>query len=293
VIARRSSLDDGPIANLRRLLSDRFVDRLWMVTIKDEDVDGKSFIKRYYPTKRPDVNGDHYQFSFIVSFEGKESPRTFHKDRITYLGLSPQSKVASQFKPILADDTKLAQWETVIIDLANAIRHESDIDPILQVALLRKVVGAAMEGSEPLREALQIVKTQLDDPNVDVNVPWMNPEAPLFTANRVEAAQLIQSLPDFGPARQKALAQRNRVERDIARCYRTVGWLLRSADGWQVRSRPAVRPPGDLFVLVMTDDQRVDWRKVGEIIAGEPKIDSRESSSLAEGRPVFVITDKF
>ena len=41
-----------------------------------------------------------------------------------------------------------------MIDLVDAIVHAPDIDPILQVALLRKVVGAAVEASEPLRESL-------------------------------------------------------------------------------------------------------------------------------------------
>jgi hypothetical protein len=209
------------------------------------------------------------------------------------MGLSPQSKVASQFKPILMDESRLAQWETVMIDLVDAICHLPDVDPILQVALLRKVVGAAMEGSEPLREALGTVKAQLDETTVDVNVPWMNPEAPRLTANRTEAAQLVQSLPDLALARKKALAQQDQVERVIASSYRTVGWLLRSADSWQLRSGATVPPLGDLWVVGLVDNKRGEWRKVGTITGGKPKIDAADSSYLAEGRPVFVIISSF
>jgi hypothetical protein len=293
-IARRSSADDSPITNLRRLLSDIFVNHIWMVTIQDENqIKGKSIIKRYYSKKRPDENREYFQFSSIISFEGKELARTLHKDRISYMGLSPQSKVASQFKPILMDESRLVQWETVMIDLVDAICHLPDVDPILQVALLRKVVGAAMEGSEPLREALETVKSQLDEPAVDVNVPWMNPEAPRLTANRTEAAQLIQSLPDLALARKKALAQRDQVERLIACSYRPMGWLLRSADGWQLRSGAVVPPLGDLWVVGLVENKRGEWRKVGTITGGKPKIDAADSSHLAEGRPVFVIISSF
>src|SRR4051812_41078142 len=95
------------------------------------------------------------------------------KDRIGSIGLSPQSRIAAQFKPILADERKMNRWETVMIDLVDAILREPEIDPILQVALLRKVVEAAVEGSEPLRKALEAMKNQLDQVAVDVNVPWM------------------------------------------------------------------------------------------------------------------------
>jgi hypothetical protein len=289
-IARRSAPEDGPATILRRLLSDIFVNHLWMVTITDDNSSsGKSIIKRYYTTKQPEQNRDYLEFSSIISFEGKELARVLNKDRVSYLGLSPQTKVANPFKVILADESKLVEWETFTIDLADAIRRQSDMDPILQVALLRKVVGAAIEGSEPLHEAMATIKTQLDEPNVDVNVPWMNPEAPRLTANRTEAAQLVQSLPDLTVARKKAITERARIEHDITRFYRTVGWLLRSADSWQLRTGVVVPPEGELWVVAPLENKHGEWRKVGKIIGGKPKVDAIESSSLVEGRPVFVI----
>jgi hypothetical protein len=160
----------------------------------------------------------------------------------------------------------------------------------LCVALLRKVVGAAMEGSEPLREAMASIKTQLEETNVDVNVPWMDPDASQLKANRVMAAQFILTLPDFGPPCQKALALRDQVEREVACSYRTVGWLMRSAESWRLRSGSTIPPQGDLHVIVLGDDKRAEWRNVGKIADGKPKIDATDGSSLAEGRPVFIKT---
>ena len=54
-IARRASADDSPATKLRRLLSDIFVNHLWMVTIQGEQrYQGKSIMKRYYSTKEPE-----------------------------------------------------------------------------------------------------------------------------------------------------------------------------------------------------------------------------------------------
>ena len=41
-----------------------------------------------------------------------------------------------------------------MIDLMKAIRSSENMDPLLQVALLKKVAEYAIEGSEPLRVAL-------------------------------------------------------------------------------------------------------------------------------------------
>jgi hypothetical protein len=176
-----------------------------------------------------------------------------------------------------------------MIDLIDAIRRESDMEPILQVALLRKVVEAAVTGSEPLREALAAVKAHLDEPNVDVNVPWMNPEL-RRQPNRAEAAGLVQSLPDLALARTDALDRRDRAVRGISRVYRTVGWLSRDADGWQLRAG-AVLPNGDLWVVAPKEDRHGEWRKAGTTANGKPEIDATAGSVLVEGRPVFVMSD--
>ncbi len=70
-----------------------------------------------------------------------------------------------------------------MIDLIEAIRSSRTLNPVLQIALLRKVVALAVQGSEPLRDPLKATKDQLDQSTVDVNVPWMNPEAPGLAAN--------------------------------------------------------------------------------------------------------------
>ena len=265
-----------------------------MVTTKENtDVNGRSIIKHYYTTKEPQKKGNYSQFFSIVSFAGKELARSIHSDRITYLGLSPQSKIASQFKPIVADESKLTQWETVMMDLVEAILRQPDIDPILQVALLRQVVGRPWRGARHSGNHWRPIKNQLDQATVDVNVPWMNPETPRLNQDRTEARFLIQSLPELTSVRKQALARRDQIERGVAHSYQTVGWLVRNADGWHVRSDVAVLPQRDLWVIVYREDKSGEWKRIGTITDGKPKIHTWENSALAEGRPVFVIASSF
>jgi hypothetical protein len=288
-IARRKPANDSPINKLQLLLSDIFVNHVWMVTTQD-DASGRSITKHFYAPKEPEDKGDFLVFSSFLSFEGKEVSHSIHRDRIRAIGLSPQSELASQFNPALRDASLVTRWDTVMIDLVVAIVHKPGIDPILQVALLRKVVESAVAASEPLRESLDLFKTKLDQSGVDVNVPWMNPETPRLKQNQTEAADLIRSLPDLANARKRALALSDQIERDVARTYRTVGWLAQSAaGGWEVRTGVAVPPQGDLWVVAYQADKSGEWKKIGTITDGKPRIHAEDGSSLADGRPVFVI----
>ncbi len=295
-VARRGPGENSPTTKLRSLLSDILVDHVWMVTIKsDPDVSDRTITKRYYSAKEPeDKNNGFLQFSSIISFEGTELSRTISKDAVVYLGLSPQSQIADQFKPLFADEKKLTQWDALMTDLVEAILHQPDIDPILQVALLRKVVGAAVEGSESLRESLQAIKNHLDEAPLDVSVPWMNPDT-LEVSVKLGTTQFgsFDGSPRVAKLVKQALARSEQIERDVAHYYQTVGWLARSADGWRLKSGPDLPRQGDLWVVATRDDKRGEWRKIGQITDGKSKIDTVEASALAEGRPVFVIINAF
>jgi hypothetical protein len=287
-IARRAASDESPAAKIRSLFTDILVDHVWMVTTKDDaDANSKSTVKRYYATKQPIDDGNFVRFNCVISFEGTEKARTILKDRVAYLGLSPQSKIAERFGPDLVDESKLAQWENLMMDLVEAILRAPDIDPILQVVLLRKVVDSAIEGSEPLRASFESLKARLDVANVDANVPWMNPEIP--RVGRERALQVVQNVGGALEPRKQVLARANEIETNALRTYRTAGWLAHEGDSWQLRSGAVLPPAGELYVIVMLETKQGEWRKVGAVSENKATIDSPDPAALAEGRPVFVI----
>jgi hypothetical protein len=281
-LARRAGGADGPLPRLTRLLSDVLVDRVWMVTVADQDAN-------YYSMAQPVERGSLVQFDGITSFAGKIRSRAIDKDRIVYSGLSPQSKIAAVFKPILADGAKLARWETVMIDLVQKILDEPKIDPILQVALLRKVFDAAGEGSEPLRQALGPMQAKLAQSGVDVNVPWMDPEAHKLDRSRAEAASCVKLLRDMVPPAKEISSLQETIEQGVSRTFCTLGWLASERNGWEVRTGATVPQQGNLWVVVPTENRHGEWKKVGTIDHGKPKLNALDESILAEGRPVFVI----
>jgi hypothetical protein len=287
-IAHRQSDTDSATSKLLRVLNDFLVDQVWMVTTSTgPDGAGKSTGKRYYTRKEPTVGTELIRFIAVVDFNGKELSKAILKHEVVSVVLAPQSRVAERFNPILTDPATMERWETVMLDLVEAIIKEPEIDPILQVVLLRKVVESAMEGSEPLRESFEKIKMRLDAANLDVGVPWMNPEIPRPERNR--AAQFVQSLHHLLEPRKQVLARRDQIEREVMVAYRSVGWLKETTDGWRLQSGASVPADGELWVVVPVQNKSAEWRKVGAITKSRPKIEARDPSALAEGRPVFLI----
>jgi hypothetical protein len=174
-------------------------------------------------------------------------------------------------------------------DLIQRIMSEADIDPILKVALLKKVVESATAGSEPLRSEMEAFKSQLDQNPLDINVTWMNPEASRFDRTRTEADRLAQSLRPRIPDAKRVALLLAQIERSVRKTYRPIGWQAKDRDDWRVRTGATVPDRGELWVIVPAANPLMEWRKVGSIKGGKPTIDARDPSSLAEGRPVFVI----
>jgi hypothetical protein len=288
-IARRAPGADSPAGRLQGLLADTLVDRVWMVRVGTKDVDERS-IKCYYSTKKPVEEDGFVKFGSIVAFTGQEHPRAIRRDRVAYLGLSPQSIISARFKPILEDPTSLDRWEFVMIDLLNAILGQPDIDPILQVGLLRKVIDAAVEGSDLLQEPLENIKNRLEHARVDVNAVWMDPEALQPDRSRSEARDLVNALRGSIVSPEQISKLREQIEKGFNQVYRAVGWLALEPAGWRVRSGTTNPDHGDLWVVVPRLAGHGEWRKLGVIIGGKLTLDTRDSSALAEGRPIYVIT---
>ncbi len=290
-VARRTpGVENSPPAKLHRLFSDILIDKVWMVTISSRESDGRMLARKYYTTNRPVEKNARVYFMSLISFNGKEQARTFTDDRVVSRDLSPQSKIAADFKPVVADEKKLARWETVMRNLVARILNESGIDSILQVALLRRVLDSAMEASEPLKETLGPMKSRLDLTDVDVNVPWMNPEIDGLERNHDRAAHAIESIRPLLPTAERILALRNQIERGAFQTYWTVGWLAKDREDWRIRTGGAVPRQAELWVVLPVGNAGA-LKKLGRIEGGKPTIGARDSATLAEGRPVFLVRE--
>jgi hypothetical protein len=282
-VAHRTPDGDGALAKLQQLLTDLLVDNLWMMNVKPPFVEPS---RHYYLTQKPPA--DARSFRHLVGFDGKERTTKVVADWIEKSDVAPQTKIAARFKPMLFQDPGRIDWETVMVDLIDGIRTQPEMDPVLQVALLRKVLESAIEGSEPLRQALGGFKNRVDQAGVDVNVPWMDPENREAERMRPKAAGFVRSLPNLAPARKEVAALRARVDRPVTHRPQPVGWLAREVGGWRVRTGSVLPEAGTLWVVMPGDGNHGAWRKVGALDQAKPRLSVTDDPALAEGRPVFV-----
>jgi hypothetical protein len=282
-LSRRDLKADAPGRRLVQLLSDPFVESIWMVRVKDS----KAKSKCYY-LNQP-FRGESNLIRYVGGYDGRERPKAIVKANIEYSGWSPQTRIATQYKAILGQEATFTNWDKVMIDLLTAIRSSRDMDHLLQVALLKKVVENAMEGSEPLRAALAPAKGILEQAEFDANVPWMDPDNSDADRLRPRALEIVKSLPDFAEALKEARGHRERIEQVVRRLPCTVGWLIKEDNRWQARTGQLTPKEGDLWVIVPEGNSRSAWRQVGAIKNGTIKLVTESSDVMVEGRPVFMM----
>jgi hypothetical protein len=283
-MSRRDSGAESPRRRLNQLFSDILVESIWMVRVREPKSRGKC----YYMAKRP-TEGN--RILYLGGFDGRERAKAIITANIDYSDWSPQTKIAVKYRGILNGDGIVAGWDRAMTDMLGSIRSSPEMDPLLQVALLRKVLDLAMEGSEPLREALGPSKSLLDQADVDVNVPWMDPENSDADRLRPKAVEVVKSLPDFDEVRRGAQQHRQLIEKIVHRLTRPVGWLIREGRRCDVRVGKVLPPKGDLWVIVPGEGARTAWKQVGTIQNSRVKVLADSPEVMVEGRPVFRIEE--
>jgi hypothetical protein len=282
--ARRDLADKSPRKQLIELLSTLLVDDVWIVRYKEPKI---STPQRYY-LSRP-YETDANLLSYIVGFDGKERTKFVVTENVASHDVSPQTKIARKFKAVLAAKTLAANWDAVMIDLTSAVRSDPDIDPLLKMALLRRICNYANAGSYSLSRVLSPVLATLTQSDVDVNVPWMDPANADAARLRPKAKALIAGLPDFAEIGRKAKALASEIEAYPARVPRPVGWLQWDESRWHVRSPSPIAEDADLWVAVPKGLREAAWKKAGSVRDGQVQVRAEDRSTLAEGRPVFII----
>ena len=143
-MARRDLKTDAPKRRLLQLFSDVLVQSVWVLKVKESNGDSSC----YYMRSRFD--GKSNAIHYLGGFDDRERSKSITLSRVVYSDWSPQTKIANKFRSILGKESTFTNWEEVMLDLMTAIKSAPEMDPLLQVALLRKVAENAMEGSEAL-----------------------------------------------------------------------------------------------------------------------------------------------
>src|SRR5260370_31634906 len=106
-------------------------------------------------------------------------------------------------------------WEETVMGLAEKIRSSKEMDPILKVSLLKRVLEYAGRGSYVLGLAVAEHQDKIKQSKLDLTVPWIDPKNGDARRLREDARQLISRLPPFEPALKAAKAHMQKLEDEI------------------------------------------------------------------------------
>jgi hypothetical protein len=269
------------------LLSTLLVDDVWIVRYKDPKIS----TQQVYYVSQP-YNGEANLISHFVGFDGKERTKFIVKEFVDSYGISPQTKIARKFKPLLMSKTIVDEWDDVSIKLLSDVRDNPEMDAVLKVALLRKIYEHAAAGSTPIAKAFEQVQVQLASLNSDV--PWMDPGNSDAIRIREKAELVIADLPNFAEIGRKAKAIEASIEAFPTQIPQPVGWLRQEAAEWHLNTDTSFPHDAQLWVAVATDrkesiPKRAVWKTAGSIRNGAVRISSPDATVFEEGRPVFII----
>ena len=280
-VADRESDDGTPLAEeLRKLFRDPLIGKLWMV----ESNDGL----RYYCMDEPAKNNGWVRFKYITGFDLAEKPGTVREADVAYAGLAPQSGVAGQALKLI-DELPERGWEWTFTHILYATTEKEQIDPILRVVLLQRILGLAGKGSTVLAQAFQPYRNGLDEVNVDPSVCWMDPRDDTAKNERRRVEVLLRGLPSLSDAIRETGRGFQEMQKPPEFEFRWVGWLKRQLDGtWQVRTKEAL-PSGKIVVIGESPGQATaQIRVIGEAEKNTFHLDGTSPTSVMEGRPVFI-----
>ncbi len=276
----------SPIGRIRALLADTVIDSIWLVKVQPGP---KAGVEGYYLTKKPPEGSN--MLRYIENFDGRERTKAVVPQFIKYSDWSPQTQLATRYKPRLAAELTPKAWDDVMLALLADVRNDPQMDALLKMVLMKKITVSAMAGSLSLRKALGPTHAALDQSDVDTNVSWMDPASADANRLRPRAESLVTSLlPPHDDAVKMAQEERLSIDGILKESPRPVGWLMNRNTQWSIRTGKALPQDGPLWAAVPVGESQAVWKQVGMLQKGVAKVDPSAAEARAEGRPVFVLS---
>ena len=283
---RDGTAAESAVARLKRLVEDPLMSKAWVIEYHTGE---PSYLAEpIEPGARPD------RLERITRFDGRREPFAVRWSQVAYQGVAAQVPLARMIRKEL--DTLDADWEAAFAKMIVEVARLRDpderprLEPLLQLALLDRVLAAASEGSHPLSRALAPHREHVARAGVDPHLNWLNADDAVRKA-RAEAAEALAALPDLDAplarAREEAAAfRKTRLPR-----FEWIGYVRDGAPRWEslvLRPAGTGSPEGDLYVLRRTAEGLAELVMIGRLREGLAAVDGGAAEALVAGRPVYL-----
>lgn len=280
-IARRAGAG-GAEAAVRKLFDDPFVKDMWILRLKS----GETYYLKNDPSNE---KGETFTASYVADLQLEQRRKFFKRDEVESVGRAPQTTWAKKAIELLGK-RRPQDWDDTICQIAELLQSDTEIESVLQFALLRQLLKHGAAGSLSLELASRPYLDDLERTKIDTNVEWMDPQRSAIgraAEARVDARRFLAAHPLKGLAAD-AREQRATLKHLLAPERTWVGWLHNVDDAW--RCSLGVQPAAEssLWVVVPAASEPAQWVDIGKCVNGECVLaDAIGPGVLMQGRAVF------
>jgi hypothetical protein len=270
--------------SLKELLTENMIADVLLVEVGE---------KRFYTMQESldegTINGKviEYRFEYIADTRGTTKQQSVDPCDLTSKPVpAPQTAFS---KKSLAALTKFKGpgWETLYLKLAGDIVSNEKIDPVLQAALLKKILGYALDIS-PIRRLPKVEEAAISLQKVYYPVDWMDPYDKKAQRLRLQLEKLMKTMQANLKAAPATVASKIADMSESLRSYHPAGILLASDGSF---SRMMLPQNGGLYAPIRSDDGQTAMKRIGEVSAGKPSLDAEAVTDLPRGSMIFAVSE--
>jgi hypothetical protein len=216
--------------------------------------------------------------------------RTFRPEQIAIEpGRSPQAKLSDTIRDRISKLT-VASAQTFGLDAAGLVRADAELDPVLRVILLARILRLAGDAGEANPEKLAPVMKALESTNAE-EIAWMNPDDPAAMIGRDGARTILKELPDLRKLGD-AVASREATTIKLVRLRPAAkGVLLHEPNGPQIRLTAAPPAEGNYAIMATVDrGGGHSLTQIGRVHRGAVTLDE-PAAAVSDGSMVFLCAE--
>ena len=285
--ARRDAMGVPKVTKLRNMFDNPLMKSAWVVKMRSGDI--------YYQLAEP-VRSATVTQNLAIVLDYALTTKNIIVPTADILSIGPAPHCAMT-AAVLVDLDRLkvgseADWEPCLAKIIRTIYAASDVEPLLRLGLLKKIVETTCQGSAPMQEALKVELGLFENTEANLLVNWMdakNPDSVL--ASRTARNELL-NMADLSANADRgvaAAAQAQSIVTALPR-YELFGCLLSEAEGgWRCAGAATGTIKNGVLVIMHPDvPEGHVVQDIGKLSDGAVQLAASGGSGFVEGRWVWV-----
>ena len=201
-------------------------------------------------------------------------------------GPSPQTMLAKaigqQLQKPAADD-----GHNPAMSIAQMVRDQKDLDPVLRVVMLEQVFKAAQTAAWGWDRVLRAPLAKLADLH-DGDVVWVNPTDPAAQAARPAAQAAVAELPALADLQTQVAQQRKQMFDALPFVVAGEGTLFKTSAGARLQTQLAPAEGQEALVVTGVDPAQPELLSMGKVRGGKWTLDDQKLRIVPDGSLVFI-----